>query len=198
MTLHDKIIQLLGEGKLGKALDLAIDAVKNIDDDVYNDLILLKARNASNQGDKNKGLMGDFDYKQTKNQIQYAFQELLKEFSKNVLTRPAQNTETDDNEVFNPTNDTSPKRITELSGAQKQELISAIGAAYLDYSQLEMFLDLNLDKKLADIAQQTDMQTATYRIITNSIANNWLHELLTALCKKSNNVKVKEFCDEVL
>lgn len=85
MTLHEKIIQLLGDGKLSSALDLALDAIKNVDGDFYNTLILHKAQNSSNEKNFTHGIITNNDYNRTKSSIQYRFQETLKDFPESVL-----------------------------------------------------------------------------------------------------------------
>lgn len=85
MTLKEKITQLLGNGELTEAIDLAIDTSKNIDDHQFDTLVLLKSQNSTNENEYHQNRIRVDEYRLTKNKIQYGFQETLKKFPESVL-----------------------------------------------------------------------------------------------------------------
>lgn len=70
-------------------------------------------------------------------------------------------------------------------------LINAIKAAYPNYGKLEMFLDLNMDKSLANMVEKTNMQTVVFELIKTATSENWLHELIDELKKDSYNTQIQ-------
>jgi len=89
MTTKEKLENLLINDKLAGAIDLLMEKVKNIDADVYNSLILIKSAVVSNENDNINGIISREDYKRTKAQKQYAFQQLVSNLDSEILNSEA-------------------------------------------------------------------------------------------------------------
>lgn len=85
MTLIEKINQLLAEGKLGTAIEMATDAIKDVDNSIYNTLILLKGQNASNEREYGQNMLSGDEYRRTKARINHGFQGAVGDFPERVL-----------------------------------------------------------------------------------------------------------------
>lgn len=68
----DQFRDLIGEGKTGKAIQLMLDYVKDKDEDIYNQFILLSSRNKSLDKQVNMGLLDSGTAQTQRAQINYA------------------------------------------------------------------------------------------------------------------------------
>lgn len=67
---------LIGEGKTGKAIQLMLDYLKDKDEDLYNQFILLSSRNKSLERQLNMGLLDSGSANVQRSQINYALLEI--------------------------------------------------------------------------------------------------------------------------
>lgn len=66
------------------------------------------------------------------------------------------------------------------SGAQRRALRLALESAYPDYPSLELFLDEELDRKLASKVSPAGMELVVHKLIQWSESKGWTAELVTA------------------
>lgn len=175
MTFEQEIFDLLENDRLGDAIDFAKEAMKAVDNDLYNTMILLKAQYVSNEKEYSQNLIDRSDYRRTKARIQNGFQESVKRFPKGILAK-----ETIENK---PLSSKSKNMLTlrELEGYQElldmiiekkiffqQELLLAIDpnakhSLKLQLKELERQM-IDLKEKLADTSKDmpssaSDLQT---------------------------------------
>jgi Effector-associated domain 11/TIR domain len=67
---------LIGDGKIGKAIQLMLDYVKDKDEDIYNQFIMLSSRNKSLDRQVNMGLLDSRSAQVQRSQITYALLEI--------------------------------------------------------------------------------------------------------------------------
>ncbi|NJO89275.1 MAG: hypothetical protein HC831_10190 [Chloroflexia bacterium] len=91
MQLKTKLDQLLANGKLGDAMDLLMEKAKNVDNNTYNTLILLKSQYSDNQRSNNLGIISRSDYNRENSRITYAFQQTLNGVNNAVLNSEVDN-----------------------------------------------------------------------------------------------------------
>jgi hypothetical protein len=70
--------------------------------------------------------------------------------------------------------------VSPLTGQQKKLLIRALVTAYPSYDELDMLLDLELDKSLAEISPLTRLDVVAHRLVREADAHNWVPDLVTA------------------
>ena len=85
MPLLSELNELIANDKLGKAIDLLMEKTKNLDQDIYNTLILLKSRFTSNENENNMGTVSRNDYQRSKALITNSFQETMKRAPVNII-----------------------------------------------------------------------------------------------------------------
>jgi Effector-associated domain 1 len=68
--------------------------------------------------------------------------------------------------------------MTALTGKQRTDLVAALKDSVQDYDELEMFLSLQLDKKLADIWPKAPMPLVVFKVVTDAETKGWLSELV--------------------
>ncbi|KYC42143.1 signal transduction protein [Scytonema hofmannii PCC 7110] len=86
-----------------------------------------------------------------------------------------------------------------LSGQQRKRLRDALISAFPNYSSLEQLLDLDLDKKLNQITQDSNLQTVIYQLIQIAQAQGWLVDLVQAARKEnSGNSELAAIAQELL
>ncbi|MFN8258424.1 MAG: hypothetical protein U0W24_22235 [Bacteroidales bacterium] len=77
MILKTNLKNLVAEGKTGHAIELLLDEVQESDPDLFNNLVLLKARYTSNENDNILGLVSREDYLRTKAQLADALLKII-------------------------------------------------------------------------------------------------------------------------
>jgi len=179
MTLRTKLDQLLANDKLGEALDLLMDNNQIADKDTYNTLILLKSRNTSNEKDNNLGIVARDEYKRSKAQITYAFQQTVEKVSTAILSSEI-------GENNNQTSNSNMSNQKEIQGFQslldlviekriflEKELLTAYDgekkfAIFQQIKTLEEQIN-SLKQKVSDEVQK--VSTSTVNIGNNSTGN---------------------------
>jgi hypothetical protein len=73
-----------------------------------------------------------------------------------------------------------PRTVSGLSGHQKGLLISALVQAYPTYDDVAMLLELRLERRLADIADQDRMPTVLWKLIGHAERYGWTRDLIEA------------------
>jgi len=86
MKLQEILEQLLLNDKTGEALSLLLEKVKDSDKEIYNTLILLNSRFVSNENDFGKGIVSRDDYKRSKAQVIYSFQQTIERTPESILS----------------------------------------------------------------------------------------------------------------
>jgi hypothetical protein len=72
-----------------------------------------------------------------------------------------------------------------LTSQQRKKLRDALISAFPEKSLLEQLLDFELDKKLNQITQDSNLQTVVYQLIQRAQAEEWLIDLILAARKEN-------------
>ncbi len=71
-----------------------------------------------------------------------------------------------------------------LNGRQVEKLSEGLRDAFVDSDELELFLDVMLDKRLADLAPAVvNNKIRVYRLIGAADAEGWVLQLISAACE---------------
>lgn len=65
---------------------------------------------------------------------------------------------------------------------QRRQLRDALISAFHERSSLEQLLDFELDKKLNQITEDSNLQNAAFQLIQTAQAEGWLLDLIRARC----------------
>ena len=83
-----------------------------------------------------------------------------------------------------------------LSGSQKELLINALDSAFDSYDDLDMMLQLKLDRRLADLSEQAPLPKVIFKVVNNAVAKGWIEALVTAArLDNPGNPELKQLVD---
>ncbi|MUG92504.1 CHAT domain-containing protein [Scytonema sp. UIC 10036] len=86
-----------------------------------------------------------------------------------------------------------------LTGQQRKRLRDALISAFPDRSSLEQLLDFELNKKLNQITQDTNLQTVVFQLIQRAEAEGWVVDLIRAARKENpGNSELQAIARELL
>jgi hypothetical protein len=87
----------------------------------------------------------------------------------------------------------TPRRTKPLRGGQKKQLLDALVRAYPTYEDLELLLDLSLDRKLPLIVARDGHLTVVYRVIDAAETQGWTQQLIdAAIANNPGNPELQE------